>query len=126
MLSGVHFLLTYKCTYECDHCFLYCSPNAEGVFTFEGVKAALKQAKEVPSIDSVYFEGGEAFLYYPLLLESVRQAKQLGFSVGIVSNAYWATSEADAMLWLRPLAELGIDDLSVSDDIFHSGDDPNS
>ena len=33
MLTGIHFLLTYSCTSECDHCFLYCSPNAKGTFT---------------------------------------------------------------------------------------------
>ena len=66
-----------------------------------------------------YFEGGEAFLYYPLLFESLRLAKKMGFSVGVVTNAYWATTDADAMLWLGPLAKLGIDDLSISDDAFH-------
>ena len=30
MLTGVHFLLTYACNYECDHCFLYCGPLSRG------------------------------------------------------------------------------------------------
>ncbi len=126
MLSGVHFLLTYKCTYECDHCFVYCSPQAEGVFTLAAVKKALGQMKEMGSIDTAYFEGGEAFLYYPLLLESLRLAKGMGFSVGVVSNAYWAVSEADAELWLRPLVDIGLDDLSISDDIFHNDNEGES
>ena len=25
-LSGLHFLLTYRCVYECDHCFVWGSP----------------------------------------------------------------------------------------------------
>jgi MoaA/NifB/PqqE/SkfB family radical SAM enzyme len=120
MLGGVHFLLTYKCTYECDHCFVYCGPQAEGVFTLAAVKKALAQMREMESIDTAYFEGGEAFLYYPLLLESMRMAKDLGFSVGVVTNAYWAVSDADAELWLSPLVEIGVDDLSISDDIFHN------
>jgi hypothetical protein len=120
MLNAVHFLLTYQCTGECDHCFLYCSPEAAGVFTIDAVKKALAQMKEIESVDTAYFEGGEPFLYYPLLVESVRLARGMGYSVGIVSNSYWATSEADAMLWLRPLADLGIADLSVSDDVFHN------
>ncbi len=119
MLTGIHFLLTYKCTYECDHCFLYSSPGADGVFTLDGVKSALTQMREMKSIDTAYFEGGEAFLYYPLLVASLVLAKQMGFSVGIVTNAYWATSEADAALWLGPLVRLKIDDLSISDDDFH-------
>jgi MoaA/NifB/PqqE/SkfB family radical SAM enzyme len=126
MLGGVHFLLTYKCTYECDHCFVYCSPQAEGVFTLAAVKKALTQMKEMESIDTAYFEGGEAFLYYPLLLESLRLAKGMGFAVGVVSNAYWAVSEVDAELWLRPLVDIGLDDLSISDDIFHNDNESDN
>jgi MoaA/NifB/PqqE/SkfB family radical SAM enzyme len=62
-------------------------------------------------------------LFYPTLLEGVRQARSLGFKAGIVTNAYGAISEEDAELWLRPLAELGIDHLSVSDDQFHHQDE---
>jgi hypothetical protein len=37
-----------------------------------------------------------------------------------VTNGYWATSEEDAVHWLRPILDLGIADFSVSDDEFHS------
>jgi hypothetical protein len=73
----------------------------------------------VGTISSVYFEGGEPFLFYPLLLEGVRLSKARGLTVGIVTNAYWATSVTDAEVWLKPLCEIGIDDLSVSDDEYH-------
>jgi len=122
VLTGVHFLLTYKCTYECDHCFVYSSPSADGVFTLEMMTAALKQMTEISSVDTAYFEGGEPFLYYPLLLESLRLAKRMGFQVGVVTNGYWATSAEDAKLWIKPLAKIGIAALSISDDPFHSDD----
>ncbi len=125
MLTGVHFLLTYKCTNECDHCFLYCSPEADGVFSIDKIKSALRQMKDVGSINSAYFEGGEPFLYYPLLVESLKMARAAGFSVGVVTNAYWAESESDALLWLEPLVDIGIADLSVSDDIFHNPNNNN-
>jgi hypothetical protein len=83
----------------------------------------LDQALEVPTIDWIYFEGGEAFLFYPLLLEGVRAARERGFEVGIVSSGFFGTTEEDAELWLRPIAELGIADLSISDDAFHHGED---
>ncbi|MFH1891053.1 MAG: hypothetical protein ABIK83_00040 [Candidatus Zixiibacteriota bacterium] len=72
-----------------------------------------------------YFEGGEPMLFYPLLLEGIRIARQKGFKVGVVTNAYFATNEDNLDLWLNPLAELGVSDLSVSDDAFHheEGDD---
>ncbi|MGE5262707.1 MAG: radical SAM protein [Acidobacteriota bacterium] len=120
MLTGVHFLLTYHCTFECDHCFVFGSPDAKGTFTFIQVCQVLEQARQIDSVNTVYFEGGEAMLYYPLLIESIRQARRLGLQVGIVTNAYFATSEQDAALWFAPLAQLGIADLSISDDAFHS------
>lgn len=122
MLTGIHFLLTYRCTFECDHCFVFGSPNAEGTFTLIQVRQVLEQARQIDSVNTVYFEGGEAMLYYPLLIESMRQARRLGLQVGIVTNAYFATSEQDAALWFAPLTELGIADLSISDDAFHSGE----
>jgi MoaA/NifB/PqqE/SkfB family radical SAM enzyme len=121
MLTGVHFLLTYTCPFECDHCFLHCGPYAEGTFTISQVRRTLEEAQKLGTVTSIYFEGGEAFLYYPLLVESVRLAKKMGFRIGIVSNGYWATSEEDAQLWLKPLAEIGLDDLSLSDDEYHRG-----
>jgi len=120
-LRQLHVLLTYTCNFECDHCFVYAGPRAGGVLTIDQVRSLLDQADQVPSIEWVYYEGGEAFLYYPLLLEAVREATDRGYCVGIVSNGYWATSDEDAVMWLRPLVDLGLADLSVSDDEFHYG-----
>jgi hypothetical protein len=118
-LTGLHILLTYTCNYECDHCFVWGSPWQTGVFTLPQLKNVLHQAVEVGTFREIYFEGGEAFLYYPLLLEGVRLASQLGFSTGIVSNGYWATSEEDACNWLTPLAQAGLKSIDVSSDLFH-------
>jgi len=126
MLTGIHLLLTYACNFECDHCFLYCGPSAEGTFSLQQIKAVLGEAKKMGTVDSVYFEGGEPFLYYPLMVEGIRVAREQGFQTGIVTNSYWATTEEDAELWLRPLAELEIGDLSVSDDAFHHGEEEDN
>jgi len=119
MLTGIHFLLTYACTSECDHCFVFSSPRATGTFTLDQIAQVLAQAANLGTVDTVYFEGGEPFLYYPLMLEGIRLARDLGFKTGVVTNAYFATTVQDALLWLRPLRDLGISDLSLSDDAFH-------
>ena len=118
-LTGIHFLLTYQCTYECDHCFVWSSPRAEGVFTLASIREILAQGQALGDLRSVYFEGGEPFLFYPVLVRAAEMAAGMGLSVGIVSNAYWATSEADALEWLRPLAGI-LQDLTLSDDLYHS------
>lgn len=119
MLNGIHFLLTYTCNYECDHCFLYCSPNSKGTFTLEQIRKVLDEAVKIGTVEWIYFEGGEPFLYYPIMVEGVKLAKEKGFKVGIVTNSYWATTIEDAELWLKPFSQLGVDDMSISDDTFH-------
>ena len=42
----------------------------------------------------------------------------MGFEVGVVSNAYWATSQDDALACLRPFAGL-LHDMTISSDLFH-------
>ena len=48
MLTGIHVLLTYTCNFECDHCFLYCSPRAEGTFTLEQIREVIEEAGKDP------------------------------------------------------------------------------
>ncbi|MFX1323026.1 MAG: radical SAM protein [Promethearchaeota archaeon] len=119
MLKGIHFLLTYACNYTCDHCFLYCSPNSKGTFTLKQIKQVLDEAVKIGTVEWIYWEGGEPFLFYPIMLEGMRLAKERGFKNGIVTNSYWATSTEDAELWLKPITELGVADFSISDDTFH-------
>jgi len=120
MLTAIHVLLTYRCTSECDHCFLHCGPRREGTFTLSQLHELLHEIKKIPTIDTVYLEGGEPFLFYAILLAGLQMVRDAGLQAGIVTNGYWATSLEDAEQWLRPMLDLGIADFSVSDDEFHS------
>jgi MoaA/NifB/PqqE/SkfB family radical SAM enzyme len=122
MFSGLHLLLTYKCNFECDHCFVYGHPHAAGVMRISDVREILDEADRLGNIKWIFFEGGEPFLYYQTMLWGLREAKQRGFKTGIVTNSYWATSVEDAREWLRPISKIGIDDLSISDDLYHYGE----
>lgn len=119
MLTGIHFLLTYMCNSECDHCFVYSGPRAKGTFTLSQIREALDEIARIGTVKRIFFEGGEPFLFYPLMLEGIRIARSMEFEVGVVTNGYYATSEENAELWLRPLAELGISNLSISNDRLH-------
>lgn len=117
-LEGLHLLLTYQCTLECDHCFVWSSPAARGVLGLEDIREILRQARELGGVEWIYFEGGEPFLFYPLLLKGVRLAVRMGFRVGLVSNAYWATGMEEAREALLPFRGL-VSDLSISSDLYH-------
>jgi MoaA/NifB/PqqE/SkfB family radical SAM enzyme len=112
LLTGIHFILTYACNFECDHCFLYSSPKSQGTFTICQVANVLDEAQKIGTVEWIFYEGGEPFLFFPLLNESIKRARVKGFKVGVVTNAYGATSEEDAELWLRPLAESGLSFIS--------------
>jgi MoaA/NifB/PqqE/SkfB family radical SAM enzyme len=121
-LKGVHLLLTYQCTLECQHCFVWGSPWQSGTMTISKLKDLLGQVKSLGTVKWFYFEGGEPFLYYPILSLGIHEAAAMGFGVGIVSNAFWAVKVEDAIEWLKPFAGL-VQDLSISSDIFHWGEE---
>jgi len=122
VLKGVHFLLTYQCTQECNHCFMWSSPNYVEAMTLKQVHELLNEAKKLGTVEWAWFEGGEPFLFYPVMVKGITEAKAMGFKVGALSNAYWATCQEDAQVWLRPLAELGIANLGLSSDPYHGTD----
>jgi hypothetical protein len=122
VITGIHLLLTYKCNFACDHCFVYACPEAKGVMKISDVREILSEAQKAGSVEWVFFEGGEPFLYYQAMLWGLRAARELGFKRGIVTNAYWATSVEDAREWLAPVSEVGVSALSISDDAFHFGE----
>jgi MoaA/NifB/PqqE/SkfB family radical SAM enzyme len=86
------------------------------------VRELLQEAKKLGTVEWVAFEGGEPFLYYPVMVKGIKEARALGFKIEVLSNAYWATCLEDALEWLRPLAELGVADLGLSSDPYHGED----
>jgi len=97
-----------------------------GKLTPTQVTHLIEQTSTIKTIEWVYFEGGEPFLVYPLLLSSVKRAKRLGFKVGIISNGYFGRSEEAAMRYLKPLIALGLDRIYISSDQFHYKNTVNS
>jgi MoaA/NifB/PqqE/SkfB family radical SAM enzyme len=90
--------------------------------TLENIHQILLQAVELGTINSIYFEGGEPFLYYAIMLRGIQEAVDHGFKVGIVTNSYWATEVDDALVWLRTLEGL-VQDLSISSDLYHGSEE---
>ena len=121
-LSGLHLLLTYQCPYECDHCFVWGSPRHKGVMTMGTIREILRQARAMPSVTSLCFEGGEPFLYAPILQWGLGEAAARGYRTGVVTNAYWATAEEDAQAWLAPLEDK-LHSLTLSSDCYHGSEE---
>jgi hypothetical protein len=123
-LRELHLLFTYQCTFECDHCFVWGSPSQSGTMTLAQVRDIFGQAEALGGIEGICLEGGEPSMYYPTLLETAREARARGWWVELLTNAYWATSQEDALVFLRPLASLPVRGLYISEDAYHgTGED---
>ncbi len=118
-LQSVHIVLTYRCIYECDHCFLHCGPYQPGSMTLAELEGLLEQAAAIDGVTKVFFEGGEPMLYYPLVQRGLALAQRLGLETGMVTCGYFATTVPDGEMWLRPLKDTGLATLEVSMDRLH-------
>jgi hypothetical protein len=125
-LRELHLLLTYQCTFECDHCFVWGSPSQTGTMTLAQVRSLLDQGEALGGIRAVCLEGGKPFMYHATLVEAIRQVKARGWRAEVVTNAYWASSFEDALFALRPLMEAGLAVVWVSDDAYHGSTDDAS
>jgi len=43
-LDAVHLLVTYRCTYACDHCFVWGSPEQDATMTLAQLRSVVDQA----------------------------------------------------------------------------------
>jgi MoaA/NifB/PqqE/SkfB family radical SAM enzyme len=82
-LTGLHLLLSYECNFECDHCFVWGGPEQNGTMSAQTIENILQQAHQAGTVEWIYFEGGEPFLFYPLLCFGVQLAHELGFRIGV-------------------------------------------
>jgi hypothetical protein len=118
-LSAIHFLISYGCSAECDHCFAWGTPRREAGITCEQVDEFLGQIVSLGTVRSVCGEGGESFTKYPVLLHLMRRGSALGLGVSALTNAFWVTSRTEVEARLRELMAAGLSSLGVSTDQWH-------
>ncbi len=120
-IDGLHLLLTYQCNFSCDHCFVWGGPGQSGTMSLRTIEYILEQAADLGGVEWIYFEGGEPFLYYAVMVRAIETAAAMGFKTGVVTNGYWSSEAEDAEVWLKPLAGL-VGDLTISSDYHHWGE----
>ena len=69
-LTGLHLLLTYQCTFECDHCFVWGSPWQPGTMTVDAIDEILRQAQDLGTVteqpaDNLHLVTGPGELIHP-------------------------------------------------------------
>jgi hypothetical protein len=121
-VEAIHFLVTYRCTRSCPHCFVFGSPNGPGEMTTDQVHGYLRACAAM-GIKKVFFEGGEPFLLYDRLPGWLEEASALGLRAGALSNGFWAGDEDRALRTLGRLKDSGLKSLMISTDDYHGGEE---
>ncbi|WP_460972843.1 radical SAM protein [Prescottella soli] len=105
---------TFRCTAACQNCGTFSSPGP-GHSSLEGhtVTRLIAQAADA-GYRGVVFTGGEATLALDIVLSGVAQANSLGMGTRLVTNGWWAETEAGAYDILGRLRSAGLDELNLS------------
>jgi hypothetical protein len=100
-------------------CCYSCTPKGDKLLEKARIKEYIKQAKEVGTIETIGFSGGEAILHYDQFLDCVSFAADLGFNVTLVTNGFWAADYDKGFKMMKRLARAGLTQVSVSLDKYH-------
>ena len=119
MFSRLGIGITDKCSAACEMCCFGCSPAGKRNLSREIMMDVIRQAGEAEEIRSVGFSGGEAFLYFDLLLECTAYAHAQGLKVSVNSNGFWGKNEKRAREMLRELKTAGMGLICFSADTYH-------
>ncbi|HEX9942395.1 MAG TPA: radical SAM protein [Thermoanaerobaculia bacterium] len=110
--------VTYTCPLSCSHCCFSSSPSNRDQLSTSRAEELI-EAIDKTSVRLVAFTGGEPFLLGRDLVRLVRLASDRGFRTRIVTSAYFGTSQASASERLKQVADVGLNELSISWDDFH-------
>jgi hypothetical protein len=86
----------------------------------ETLKEALQAIRAWGHRFQIHVTGGEPFLNFPLLLESVQLAAQLGITRYVETNASWCLREVDVIEKFTALREARLNAILISCSPFHA------
>ena len=115
-------LVTSRCNASCIHCTTDSSPHKSLALGGQRIKDLMTEAAALRARgDPLLFciSGGEPFLDFKQLLETVSHGTALGGQVTCTTNGSWASSDDRARSMLGALKEAGLYALGVSTSQFH-------
>jgi pyruvate-formate lyase-activating enzyme len=118
-LSNIGIMLTYKCTIACPHCIVEAGPHRKEEMKLDDAFNWIEQASHYRNghIKGLALTGGECFYDLDKLSKLSEFSKSLGFTVSVVTNAFWASTKEDALRTLSSLPAIQI--ISLSTDVYH-------
>ncbi len=126
-------ILSYKCPAECRHCMYACSPrwkadwmSREDLERILSLLAGRIQPspwgpQAIGLNHGLHFTGGEPFLNFQLLVETVEMAEALGIpSTFVETNCFWCRDDGTTRERLRRLRAGGLKGIMISVNPFYA------
>ncbi len=121
-LVSAGIILSYKCNSRCRHCLYSCSSKWRewaDISLVESIFAGTKKCTR--EVYGFHIAGGEAFLDFQLLLDSMRLATKYQIPIDYIeTNGGWFVDEKSAIDKMEELKEAGLTCLLVSASPFHA------
>ena len=114
-------ITTYSCGAKCRHCLMNCSPDRTEKLSLSDIESSISLFKNACSgTGVVVFTGGECTLIGNDLFEAIAYTSSIGLLSRIVTNAWWASSNASTLSMLSELKSCGLSEINFSCDDYHA------
>ena len=112
-------MLTRRCNMSCAHCSVESGPKIQGEPALETLQEAVRAAHR-GGVKSLLFTGGEPMLREAVVLELLRQSRELGLVTALTSNGFWGKTPDRARQTIARLQSAGLKLLTLSYDRYHA------
>lgn len=118
-LRNIGLFMTYRCQVACPHCIIEAGPERTEEMLIEDMFDWIRQIASYRDghVKVLSLTGGEPFFNVPVLKSVSDYAASYGLFVSVVTNAYWASTEKEAIRLLENLPAIQM--ISISADKYH-------
>ena len=110
---------SFECDIVCDHCVFNSSPAKRGRLKLIKGLEVISELRKISQLERVTVSGGEASVSPKYLYEVAKHTNTEGLKFRVVTNGNFGASLDEALGFLRPLSQIGIESLGISWDSFH-------
>lgn len=119
VLSGITWILSYRCNLNCRHCFFDVAGPLE-VLDHDLARKALASLSQPEPLAWQHVSGGEPLLFEQELYRLLEVIQASGSkTVGIASNGFWGDKQQRAKQIVERLKERGVNGVCLSADSYH-------
>jgi len=122
-VNRIEFAITYLCNSKCRHCQLSEEEERKRFPSHIDKDLAVEIVRKVVkeySPESVMTFGGEPLLYPKIVYAIHKEATQVGIPVrDVITNGFWSRKAEEIQEIANNLAKFGVNDVSISLDVFH-------